>query len=277
MREAWLVGLINRLYAIPWPILLTCAIVVTVVVACSAQFAIYRRFGKADFIRRNEVAGFITVVGTLYAVVLGFMTVVVWQQYDTVQTGVALETGAVSDTWHNAVGFPPTVRRQLRVAMQGYAHEMIDVEWPRMRHGGFSVRGDNLIMEATGTVGSYVPVNGAETNAQAMELRLLTELHDTRLRRISSNESGLSAFNWIILTLGAVVVIAFCWLFGTSNPRVHLVMTAAVTILITSMFVMIFELQFPFRGDLGIRSTPWVALLDHIRYMDRMSTMNMRM
>jgi hypothetical protein len=273
-----MMGLINRLYAVPWPILLTCAIVVTAALACSVQIAIHRRFGKADFVRHNEVAGFIVaVVGTLYAVVLGFMTVVVWQQYDAVKARVALETAAVSDTWHNAVGLPPAIRRQLRVAMQGYAHEMIEVEWPRMRKGGFSARGDNLIMEATGTAGSYVPLNGAETNAQAMELRLLTELHDARLSRISSNESGLSSFNWVVLTIGAIVVVGFCFLFGMNNPRVHLVMTTAVTILITSMFVMIFELQFPFRGDLGIRSTPWGGLLDHIRYMDRMSTMNMRM
>lgn len=270
--------MVNRLSTIPWPVLLTCALIVTATLACTLQVLIHRQFGKADFVRHNEVAGFIVaVVGTLYAVVLGFMTVVVWQQYDGVRDRVALETAATSDTWHNAVGFPPAIRRQLRVAMQAYAHEMIEVEWPRMRRGGFSVRGDNLIMDATGTAGSYIPQNAAETNAQMMTLRLLTELHDARLRRISSNESGLSRFDWVVLTIGAVVVISFCFLFGMHNPRLHLVMTAAVTVLITSMFVMIFELQYPFRGDLGIRSTPWVALLDHIRYMDKTSPMNMRM
>lgn len=271
-------GVVNELYAIPSAVLLTCAIVFATVVACTLQTLIHRRFGEAVLVRHNEVAGFIVaVVGTLYAVVLGFMTVVVWQQYDGVQARVAMETAAVSDTWHNAVGFPPEIRSSLRSSMQEYAREMIAVEWARMRAGGFSVRGDNLIMDATGTVGSYVPRNGAETNAQAATLRLLTELHDARLRRLSSNDEGLSGFDWTVLTIGAVVVISFCFLFGMHNPRLHLVMTSAVTVLITAMLVMIFELQYPFRGDLGIRPTAWVALLDHIRYMDRYSPMNMRM
>lgn len=271
-------GALGLLYAVPSAILLVVAIAVAVAVACGGQTLVHGRFKTTDFVTHNEVAGFIiTVVGTLYAVVLGFFTVIVWQQYDGMQDRLALETAAVSDVWHDAVGFPAAIRSHVRSDMLAYTHEMIDVEWPRMRHGAFSVRGDALIMDATGTIGEYVPRNPAETNAQGATMRLLTELHDARLRRLSSNEGGFTWFDWVVLTIGAIVVVGFCFLFGVRNARTHLVMTSCVAAIIATMFVMIFELQYPFRGDLGIPSTPWSGLLDHIRYMDAQSPMNMRM
>ncbi|HTJ24683.1 MAG TPA: DUF4239 domain-containing protein [Candidatus Limnocylindria bacterium] len=266
------------LYNVPTAVLLVAAITLAVAIACTAQTFVHRRFKNADFVAHNEVAGFIiAVVGTLYAVVLGFFTVIVWQQYDGMQDRLALETAAVIDAWHDAVGFPPAIRSRLRADMLAYTHEMIDVEWPRMERGGFSARGDALIMDATGTVGTYVPHNGAETNAQAAALQLLTELHDARLRRLSSNEQGFSWFDWAVLVIGAAIVIGFCFLFGMRNTRTHLIMTSCVAAIIVSMFVMIFELQYPFRGDLRIRPTAWVGLLGHIRYMDTQSPTNMRM
>jgi hypothetical protein len=266
------------LAAVPSPVLLVVAIALAVALACTAQTFIHSRFKQTDFVAHNEVAGFIiTVVGTLYAVVLGFFTVIVWQQYDGTQDRLALETAAVIDAWHDAVGFPPAIRARVRSDMLAYTHEMIDIEWPRMERGGFSARGDALIMDATGAIGEYVPRNAAESNAQAALMRLLTELHDARLRRLSSNEGGISWFDWTILVVGALLVTGFCFLFGMRNARAHLIMTSCVVAIITLMFVMIFELQYPFRGDLRIRPTAWNGLLAHIRYMDVQSPMNMRM
>jgi Protein of unknown function (DUF4239) len=134
-----------------------------------------------------------------------------------------------------------------------------------------------LIMHATGVVGEYVPRNGAESNAQAGVLHQLSELHDARLRRLSSNDAGISWFDWTVLTIGALVVIGFCFLFGVRNARTHLIMTSCVAVLIASMFVMIFELQYPFRGDLRIPPKAWTGLVAHIRWMDAQSPANMRM
>lgn len=118
-------------------------------------------------------------------------------------------------------------------------------------------------MDMTGVAGEYVPANGAQSNAQFATMTSLVELQDARLRRLSSNENGMTWLEWTVL--------------GIRNARTHLIMTAAVTVLIVSMIVMIFELQYPFRGDLGIPPNAWVGLLNHIHYMDAYSPGNMRM
>lgn len=256
------------LYSIPSALLLLVALVVGISVTCGGQIYVHRHFRSQDFVQHNEVGGFILgVVGTLYAVALGFLTVVVWQHFADAQQLVALESAASTDAWHTAVGLPPAIRMLVRSDMQNYANAMIDHEWGDMRHGGFDKDADILIMDAIGATGAFVPANLGESNAQAATLHQLSVLHDDRLQRIASNESGVSWFEWIVLFIGAISVICFCWLFGLRNRHTHLLMTSTVVIIIVSMLVLLFELQYPFRSDIGIGPAAWKATANHIRLM----------
>ena len=80
-----------------------------------------------------------------------------------------------------------------------------------------------------------------------------------------------------MLTLGAVCIISFCWLFGLTNRRIHLLMTATVTILATSVLVLLFELQFPFRSDLRVTPDSWHAAIAHIHAMQYGTEAGMQM
>ena len=65
-------------------------------VAGVGQAIVHRRFNRQDFISHNEVGGIMMAVsGTLYAVVLGFLTVVVWEHYLEARQLVVTE----SDSW----------------------------------------------------------------------------------------------------------------------------------------------------------------------------------
>ncbi|HET9029736.1 MAG TPA: DUF4239 domain-containing protein, partial [Candidatus Aquilonibacter sp.] len=174
------------------------------------------------------------------------------------------------DVWHDAVGLPPAQRTRIRSDMLAYAHIMIDEEWPAMRSGGFSTRGDELIMDTATVVGQYSPKTLGESNAQAAIVTRTNDLHDARAERLAANERGISGFQWSVLAIGAFVVLAFCYAFSVSNLGSHLLMTGLVTILIAAMFVLLFELQYPFRSRLGIEPQAWQALITHIKAMDRM-------
>ena len=102
-------------------------------------------------------------------------------------------------------------------------------------------------------------------------------MHDARQRRIAINRSGVSWFEWLVLLIGAGSVICFCWLFGLQNPRTQLLMTSTVVIVIVSILVLLFELQYPFRSDVGIGADAWEAALAHIHEMQMGEMMNMRM
>lgn len=259
----------NLAYSIPPVALLAAALAVGLLAAGGGQVYVHRRFRSQDFVQHNEVAGFIVaVVGALYAVLLGFFTVVIWQHFAQVRQLVVLESATAADTWHTAMGLPSPVRSRLRNDVLNYAEDMIKNEWPKMRRGEFDPKADHIIMDAMSVVGGLMPANMREGNAQAATMHQLITLHDERQRRIDSNYSGVSWFEWLVLLIGAACVVCFCWLFGVRNERVHILMTSIVVIMIVSTLVLLFELQCPFRSKIGIGPGAWKEAVEHMRSME---------
>jgi hypothetical protein len=160
--------------------------------------------------------------------------------------------------------------------MLRYAEIMTKLEWPLMRKGGYDATAAAISMDAIDATGSFVPANMGESNAQTATLQQLTIMHDARQQRIAINMIGLSWFEWFILLLGAVCIICFCWLFGLRNERTHLLMTSTVTTIIVSALVLLFELQYPFRSDVGIDPAAWNGAVAHIHEMQSGVLMDMR-
>lgn len=265
------------LYGIPAVLLLLIALAAAIIVAGAGQLYVHRRFRSQDFIAHNEVGGIIIAVsGTLYAVLLGFLTVAVWQHYLEARQLVVQESDANIDVWHTAVGLPEGVRSRLRDDMIRYAQIMATREWPLMKQGRYDEMAGVVCMDAIDAVGEFVPANTGQSNAQSASLQQLTAMHDARQQRIGMNAAGVSWFGWFVLLIGAVCIVCFCWLFGLRNARTQLLMTATVTTIIVSTLILLFELQYPFRSDVGIGSETWTGALAHIHEMQAGTMMNMR-
>jgi hypothetical protein len=258
--------------------LLLAAICVAVAGASIGQWFVHHLFPERDFVRHNEVGGFIiAVAGTLYAVALGFLTVITWQHFSEASDLVTLESAAATDAWHMAVGLPPAIRGKVRQDVLAYSQLMIDREWPAMRDGNFDAQADVIVMDAIGAAGAFKPADPGQTNAQSATLQQLGILHDLRQRRLAENAGGIVPFEWLVLLVGAACVVCFCWLFGVANRRAHLMMTSSVVIIVTSLLILLFELQYPFRTNLGISPDAWTGVIQHIRIMQTGTQMNMRM
>jgi hypothetical protein len=263
---------------LPAPLLLVLATAFSVTFACVGQWYVHHRFHEQGFVRHNEVGGYIiAVAGAIYAVVLGFLTVAAWQHFATARDLVAMESAADVDAWHMALDLPGSRRARVRTDVLTYAELMVSQEWPAMRNGSYDTQGDVIVMNAMSAAGAFTPANFGESNSQSATLSQLGVLHDVRQRRLSMNASGIAPFEWLVLVVGAFCIVAFCWLFGLVNQRVHMMMTGSVALLVTSLLVLLFELQYPFRTDLGISPYSWNVAIEHIHVMLTGSQMDMRM
>lgn len=266
------------LYDVPAVVLLLAAIAIAIALSALGQRYVHRRFDGRDFIDHNEVGGvIIAVAGTLYAVVLGFLTVVVWEHFLDARQLVVQESNADIDAWHIAAGLPKTVEGQVRADMMRYAGIMSTSEWPAMRRGDSDPEAAIVAMDAINVVATFIPLNDAQSNAQVATLQQLTLMHDARQQRIAVNSHGVSAFEWTILTFGAVCIVCFCWLFGVRSGGVQALMTSAVVVIVVATLVMLFELQFPFRSGVGIDSEAWQSAVQHIGQMQQGAMPGMRM
>jgi hypothetical protein len=252
----------TALYALPsWAVLLG-AVAFAVALACAGHVAVRRAFPGTDFRAHNDVGGIVLgVTGGLFAVMLAFIVAIVWQEFDAATQRVAVEVAAATDLWHTSQGLPPPLGPAVRRNLTGYAGAMVNDEWPAMRTGGRSMRAEGLLTRTFEDVARFRPAGMGAGNAQSAALQYLGALHDARHHRLDDNSSGVSPFEWTILLIGALVVVGICYLVGLTSLRAQLLMTGAVAAMIAATFVLIFELDYPFRGDLSIEPSGWQEFL----------------
>ncbi|HTJ27869.1 MAG TPA: DUF4239 domain-containing protein [Candidatus Limnocylindria bacterium] len=256
----------SQLYAVPSWLLLFVAMGIAAALACAGLIMVRRRFGAFNFGEHNAVAGpMLGIVGGIYAVMLAFVTITVWQEYDGSQQRLAAEGSAAGDVWRAAVGLSPAATRALRGEIVGYAQVLVAEEWPLMRRGEMSRRAELRLAALYAAAARLRPADAGETNAQLAILQAIATLHDARRHRLLDNASGVSGFQWGVLVIGSLAVFSYCYLMGMSNVRAHLIMVAALAVVVASMFVLIFELDYPFRGDLAIPPRPIAEFLTWVR------------
>src|SRR4051812_41198738 len=98
---------------------------------------VIRRFVKVERLRiNNEVAGFkFATVGVLYAVLLAFVVVVVWEKYNQADSDVAREAAAAATIYRLSYGLDDQHGSTIRQALSGYLDAAIKEDWPAMEQG----------------------------------------------------------------------------------------------------------------------------------------------
>lgn len=229
--------------------------------ACGGQL-LMRRIVTRDFLRRhNDVAGFVaSLVGVIYAVLLSFVVVVVWQEYDASVQIAQREASAVADLYHLSYGLPANEADTLRHQLARYINDMIDKEWPAMAHGEVSRTTEADGHAVLRSVMGWRPGNPSQEQIRSTAITDVQTLFDARRDRRSENETSLPRILWLTLVLGAIITIGFTYLFGMESARLQVTMTAALTVVVALMFVLIIELDFPFRGDTRVEPGMWTDI-----------------
>jgi Protein of unknown function (DUF4239) len=246
--------------------LLELFIIIVVIVASVALHAILQRRFHSDTLRRhNDVAGYLfSAVGVIYAVVLGFVVVVVWEKYDATVANVETEVAATSDLYRVVGGLPNPLRSQVRSELLAYASAMVHVEWPQMASRVLIPRDTTLLERVGGQVDRFAPQTSGQANAQQLAMSQVERLLDARRQRLQQSAPSVPIVLWIALVAGALAMLLFAYLFGVENRPAQLTMTAVLAGLIALLFVVIAEFDSPFSGSVSISSDGWVYLGYHL-------------
>src|SRR3984957_10739973 len=79
----------------------------------------------------NDVTGWqLSILGTTYAVILGFMLYAVWTDFDTATQNVEMEANSLTNLYRLAEGLPDGSRGELQKLGRGSGGEGVKKEWP---------------------------------------------------------------------------------------------------------------------------------------------------
>ncbi len=243
-------------------------LVIAVVVVCSVSLhAFFQRHLKTEVMRRhNDVAGYLfSAVGVLYAVLLGFVVVVVWQKYDASVTNVIAEVDAGADLYHDVDGFPPALAAAVRSDIRAYAKALVTKEWPAM-YDDRDVSADAvpMIENMSRRINVFEPTTLRQSNAQQIAQADVGRLFDARRQRIIQAAPAVPFVLWFALVAGALAMLSFCFIFGVENRPAQLTMTAILMGLIGILFVVVHEFATPFSGSVRISADGWTFLQERI-------------
>jgi uncharacterized membrane protein YraQ (UPF0718 family) len=201
----------------------------------------------------NDVAGFIyAVLGVAYAVLLGLMVVAVWQDWQDARDSATQEANELSAVFWLAHGLPEPEARHIQGLARSYARVEVLKEWPLMRDGKSSPKAYELLDEMRASVEALHPTKDAQTVLYDNLLQRLHELGDARRARLLEAEEGLPALLWAVLLVGGVITVGFTYLFGLRSTTVHVLMVAALALVIGLVLFTVAALDFPFKGDVRI-------------------------
>ncbi|MDQ2992559.1 MAG: DUF4239 domain-containing protein, partial [Candidatus Eremiobacteraeota bacterium] len=221
-------------------------------VSVAAALIIHRFVSPAFFEEHYEQAGFIfAVIGVVYAVLLAFVAIGVWERFDAAESKTYEEANALVDVYRDAGALPQKV--QIRDALKRYTTLLIEDEWPKLADDKHSAVADAEIETLSRDVDRIEPKTmGKQDVHNAMLVGLSTALAD-RSGRISMGATGLNPIVWTVIGCGAIVAVGFSFLFPFKRKRMQILMVGSLAFSIAIVFYLTTAIDYPFHGDISVQ------------------------
>ena len=225
--------------------------------------AIVRRYVPLDRLSaNNEVAGFkFATVGVIYAVLLAFAILVVWERFNKADSDVANEASAAATVFRLTQGLDSDHGAAVRKATTNYLREAVDKDWPAMGQGTSSRDVTIALTEIYDAVLKFHTFGSFESLVVAEILRDVDRISEMRRQRLVAASGIVPGIIWAVLFTGAFVTIGFTFFFGTANLRAQTVMSGAVAILIFSGLLTVVAIDHPFAGTVKVGPEALIAVI----------------
>jgi len=211
----------------------------------------------------NDVIGWqISIIGTIYAVMVGFMLYAVWANYQTAETNANSEANALINLYRSADGLPQPERDQIQQSSRNYANAVITREWPEMDSLHVPHAGKAFVMQLWKVMTHTTAQSYSEQASLEQAMRQLSTLTEHRRIRILESETQMPTILWAVLVAGGVIVIASSCLIGSENLALHFVLILALSLLISLALVAIADIDQSFQGGVHISPKAFLRAQD---------------
>lgn len=243
-------------------------IVVVVVAAIAAKLLVRRRAPMGGwFTDPPRSAGSLSVIGTMFAVMLAFVILFSLQSYQRAREGANIE--AVSVTELNAVAsvFGSPTSDRLHGGLVCYGRAVIYDEWPAMQDGHSSALVESWVDRLHDDFTAAAPREAREEAAYAQWFDEVAQRRDGRRERLAEASPFMPMPLWLALGIGATLTLGY--MVAQADRREGVVVQAIpigfVAALVTAGLLVVVFLDNPYTGGNGsIKPTEMTRTLTRI-------------
>lgn len=226
-----------------------------------------RRYPFASLeISGEGIGSYCNVVGILYAIVMGYVLVNVYESYSAADMAVETESALLIDILRDAEGLPPKDGIAMRLATLRYIESVTQEEWPHMvkfanAHPKTFDRFSDLyhLMRA-------IKCESEEQRIFMSEiLSRLNDLSTTRHQRLVASGSRVPNMLWGMIIIVGLVTLNLCFFFPVENPRLRSYLLSCTAAVMTFTTMLIYVMDRPYSGTIGIRPDSIVGIIDNLK------------
>ncbi len=209
----------------------------------------------------SSASAIFTVIGTTYAVLLAFVTMLSWDGFIGAQAATDAEASHLRNIYVLVDGLSGPEMPAMRADILAYANRVIGTEWQAQSRGISIDEASPPLERLMRTALQLRPTNIADGNLHALLLSDLSQLATARRLRLAAARTTLPGVVWFVLVAGGAITVAFASFLYAPSFRMHLVMSSLLAVSGALVMVVILSLSNPFRGDLRISPDPFQRVL----------------
>ncbi len=243
-------------------------ILVVVTVTCSLlTMTIVNRLWPLSLRKvHNDLIGWqLGVLGTTYAVIIGFMLYTVWTDFGAATVNAEQEASQVVKLHRLAAGLPAAQGEQMRKLAVEYADTVVNREWAEMAHGEVGAGTNEISRQMWHTLMSIDSPTWTQITTEdhsLYELSTLTVCRQTRELEVTSKLPGIL---WFVLLVGGVLTIFSVCLFGQESTFMHSIHVFSFSLLVALVLAAIADIDRPYMGSVHVKDTAFRRALNDMQ------------
>jgi protein-S-isoprenylcysteine O-methyltransferase Ste14 len=196
------------------------------------------------------------IVAVVYAVLIAFIVVDVFEAFAKGDTIATAEANNLSSLMLDSAGLPAPLAEAVRSDIDKYIDAVTKSEWPSQQAGKLNdavfERGWTALAHMSTELAGFEPASMGQNVMKGEMLSGVNQLMKSRRSRIIAAGEHLPDVVWQILILAGAVAVGYSFLFGAHTFRIHLAITGLISATKALVFVLIITLDYPFRGDVSV-------------------------
>jgi Protein of unknown function (DUF4239) len=200
------------------------------------------------------VIGIAAMVMTLFALVLAFVVVNLYSDYNNAVVDVTDEANSLGAMVQDARAFSPAGRRSIDRAIAQYVIEVRGPEFRKLADGSTDPRAQQLVVGVVDAFQAYRPVTSTQTAFYRAAADEINTFLGERENRLNKAETIIPPPLLILLVFLAVTTIAVSLLISTGHLGIDIALITTLAIVIAAGFATGLILQYPYSGSIAVSS-----------------------
>ncbi len=223
-----------------------------------------KHFFKIKDSHNDEVSYYLSNIGIFYGITVGLITVATWENYDKAEDIVKDEAANIAVLYRNFSGFGDSTKAALRHTLTTYTQSVINESWPAQSRGLIPKLEATIIDTLEMQLSQINPINKKQEIYLSKTINSFNFFIEARRKRINAVNDGLPSALWWTLILCATISIVVSYFLFIDDIRLHIALTASLSLVISLLIFLIASMDNPFKGDFSVSKEPYLDLTENI-------------